>query len=176
MIWKKPANQPAQPQVNLKFCFVFFGFSHYIQQCDGMLVGPRNFCLFGNWVRDCLKPGYCELIVLRQQISWLDCTVVIVGIIFWHPVRLFATTNPPFHFSPPPPVAGLAGLQGTCSFALFLSLFFFFVHVCVCPCLHGWCRHGFHPFIRQRPDTPILTSTHCIQEHKEEAAVCCGCS
>lgn len=80
-----------------------------------------RFCLFGNWVSACLKLGYCELIVLRQHISWLDCTVVIVGIIFWHPVRLFATTNPPSTFLN----HHRSQVQKHCrALALFLLLFF----------------------------------------------------
>lgn len=80
---------------------IFSGFSQYIQQCDGMLVDTpkkiqNNFFFllaFGKWVSTCLNLGYCELIVLTQHISWLDCTVVTAGIIFWHSVWFFAPTS-----------------------------------------------------------------------------------
>lgn len=182
MICKKAANQPAQPQVNLKFCwpppwqcFLWFFSLYAAMWWDA--CGPQNFLFIWKLGQGLLKTGL--LWTHRPQTAAYFMVGLHSGDSGHHlltPGPPLCNHQPPFHFSQPPPVAGLAGLHGTCSFALFLSLFFFFVHVSVCPCLHGWCRHGFHPFIRQRPDTPILTSTHCIQEHKEEAAVCCGCS
>lgn len=147
--WKPTSTTSTELQVLLTSTLAMFSLvSHYIRQCDGMLVGPpknpkiqKPFLLIWKLGQGLLKTG----------LLWTHCpqkAYFMLGLHSGDSGHHLLTPGPPLcyhwlpastpHFSQPPLVTGLAELQGICSVALILWLFF--VHTfCVCPCLHGWC-------------------------------------
>lgn len=151
---KKPANQLAQPQVNFKFCWpppwqcCLWFFSLYTAMWWDA-CGPQKFLFIWKLGQGLLKTG----------LLWTHCPQTAYFMVGLHsgdsghhlltPGPPLCYHQPPFHFIQPPPVAGLAGLQGTCSFALFLSLFSLSVCVCVCAhvCMDGADMGSIHLFV-----------------------------
>lgn len=104
---------------------VFSGLSHYIQQCDGMLVDtPKKIQICFYFFLFCIgKLGHG---LVKSGLLWTHCPHAAYFMAGLHsgdsrhhlltPSRTLCSQQRRSHFpQPPPPLAALAELQGTCS-------------------------------------------------------------
>lgn len=127
-----------------------------------------NSIFFSNVDPSLQKLGYCEPLVLRRNTSWTNITIVKEDIVFWHPYRLWTTTNPAVFWTSP---TTRLGVMRVAVLAVTGSCLCMRASVCLPAFLSAWdaCVFVLRPSLALSPYKPLRSASK--KKRKQQSAV-----